>query len=96
MLDDLFSQPYWKPDTNVLFDSRRRRFGDNGLEYVRRASGYFLKFNDFIGCGKIALLMKSGTESDLGREFILLVDEQLGADVRIFLNEILAVSWVKK
>lgn len=95
MLEDLLHQEYWKPDTSILLDNRRRDYDDDGLAFVKKSSLNFIKKNAAIGCSKIAILMKSVADFGLGREFELLTDEEMCADVRVFLNEKQAFNWIR-
>lgn len=95
MLKDLIEQDYWKTGMNLLVDNRRRDYDDDGMEYIKKSSSNLINKHSAIGCGKIAILMKSVSDFGLGRQFELLTDEEICADVRIFLSDQQALNWIK-
>ena len=95
MLKDLFYQDYWKPGLDILIDNIKRDYDNDGLEFVKESSLNFIKHDASIGCGKIAILMKSVADFKRGRQFEMLTDEEMCADVGIFLNENQALRWIR-
>jgi hypothetical protein len=94
MLDEIISKEYWKPDINVFFDCRKCDFSNTDQEMPLEASMNFIRHDALIGCGKVALLMKSVADFTLGREFEILTDEKVCANVGIFLNETQVFRWL--
>lgn len=93
-IEELALQEHWKPDLNILFDCRNADFGNSNYENIEDLAANFIKNDLFIGCGKVCLLMRSVVDFGKGRQFEMLTDEQICANVCIFLNEPQALRWL--
>src|SRR5687768_1827750 len=69
---EIVSKVYWKPGLNILFDCTKVDFTGTDLEDVRKVVSYYINRNELIGCGKIAMLMKSMADFGRGRQFEIL------------------------
>lgn len=94
MTEDILSREFWTPGMNVLFDHRKLDFGDTGFEAMREASQTHVKNDARIGDGRSAILMKSVSDFGLARQFEMLTDEQISADLHVFLDEKQALRWL--
>ena len=94
MIEDILSRPSWVPGTPVLFDHRQLDFGDAGFRTMQEASANHLQNDARIGDGKAAVLMSSLVDYGRGRQFELLTDDKVSADLRIFLDEAEALAWL--
>lgn len=95
MLEDLLTRRFWKPGTPVLFDFRNLDFVGTDIEDVREASDNRRKNEARIGGGKSAFLMKSLTDFARGRQFQLLTEDKVSAELRIFMEEEQALRWLE-
>jgi hypothetical protein len=94
MIEDIVSRPGWRPGTDVLFDHRALAFGDAGFRAMQQAGGNHLGNDARIGNGKAAILMRSPGDYGRGRQFELMVEDQVSATLCIFLDEAEARGWL--
>jgi hypothetical protein len=94
-MDELETQDYWKPGINVLFDCREVDLSDTGFADIKALADNFVADDRLLGCSKIALLMKTITDYGRGRQFEMLTDEKMCADIRNFMDEKQAVRWAE-
>ena len=94
MSEEIIAGDFWRPGMNVLFDHRRLDFGNTGFEAMKKASATHVKNDARIGDGKAAILMKSVSDFGLGRQFEMLTDEKISANLHIFLDEKQARRWL--
>ncbi len=94
MIEDIVSQPFWRPGMAVLFDHRALDFGASGLATMRQASENHVANDARIGRGRAAVLMKTPADYGRGRQFEMLTDGRVGATVQIFLDETEALRWL--
>ena len=95
MIEDILAQDFWRPGMSVLFDNRRVDYGDSSFEVMTRASRNQTVHDERIGHGKAALLMKSVSDFGLGRQYEIITDEKVSANVHIFLDENQALRWLE-
>ena len=94
-MKELASQDFWDPGVNLLFDCTKLDFGKTEYQDIRDLALEFANQNELIGCGKIAILMKSIADFGKGRQFELLTDEKICANVSIFIDEGQALRWLE-
>lgn len=94
MIEDIVLKDFWKPGISVLFDNRNLEFDGDGAEMMRAARDNHLKYDDRVGDGKIALLMKSTPDYIRGRQYELLAEGKVSAKVRVFKYENEAIRWL--
>lgn len=94
MVEDIVSRQGWHPGRSVLFDHRQLEFGDTGFAAMQRAAENHLAHDVCIGDGKAAILMRSLADYGRGRQFELLTDGRVGAQLRIFRDEAEALRWL--
>jgi hypothetical protein len=94
MTQDIVERDWWRPGLAVLFDHRELDFGASGLATMRRAGDNHTANDARIGDGKAAVLMKTVADYGRGRQFELLTEGQVGARMRIFLDEEEALAWL--
>jgi hypothetical protein len=95
MIKDILSQAFWRPGMNVLFDNRRLDYGSSSFEAMTQASRNQAAHDEDIGDGKAALLMKSVADFGLGRQYEIITDEKISANVHVFLDENQAIRWLE-
>ena len=94
-MEELESQSYWKPGINVLFDCREMDMSDMKPDDVSGLADNFVADDRLLGCNKIAVLMKSIIDFGIGRQFEMLTDERMCADIRVFMREKQALLWLE-
>ena len=94
MIEDITSRDFWRPGMDVLFDHRHLDFGSTDINLMRQAGNNHVQYNDKIGNGKAAILMKSLPDFARGRQFELLTESKVSAKLRIFKDEKEAVEWL--
>ena len=95
-IEEIVSKDYWKPGMNILFDCTQVDFTGRDLEDVRKVVSDYANKKDLIGHGKIAMLMKSLTNFARGRQFQILTEDKISADVGIFLDENQSLDWLER
>jgi hypothetical protein len=94
MIEDVISRQIWKSGMNVLLDSRNVDYKNAGVEVMKKAGENMSKFDEQIGEGKAALLMNSIPNFGKGRQFELLTEQKVSANVAVFLEENQALEWL--
>lgn len=94
LVKDIISQNYWKPGMNMLLDHREVKFEGTDINQLRRVSEHHKKYEAEIGAGKMALLMKSLTDFARGRQFELLTEHDMEAEINVFVDEDKALEWL--
>lgn len=94
MIEDIISRDFWKPGTDAFFDHRKLQFNSTGYYRMKEASEIHQKYEQQIGDGKAAILMKSLADFGRGRQFEMLIDNKASAKLRIFLDEKEALDWL--
>ena len=94
MIDDIVSRPGWRPGTDVLFDHRGLSFDDADLRAMYQAGANHLLNDARIGGGKAAILMRSLSDYGRGRQFELMTEGRVSANMCVFLDESEAVGWL--
>jgi len=94
VLEDIFSLEYWKPGMCVLFDNRKLDLRETSFENVKTAVEDFVKSNERFGDGKIAFLMKKGSDYGQGRQFQIMTEEKTSTNLQIFVNKEVAIRWL--
>lgn len=94
MVEDIVSRDFWHPGRSVLFDHRQLEFGDTGYPAMQRAAENHLSHDLCIGEGKAAILMRTLADYGRGRQFELLTDGQVGAQLQVFREEAEALRWL--
>ena len=94
LIEDLLLQPYWRKGMPVLVDNRRVDYSVGGIAAMQEAGKFHIENDERIGEGKAALLMKSVADFGLGRQYELLTDEAVSANVHVFLDENQALRWL--
>ncbi|MGC2238851.1 MAG: hypothetical protein WA584_22035 [Pyrinomonadaceae bacterium] len=91
----LFALEYWQMGMHLLFDDSRLNLSEINYEMIRHASDCYSHHYSNIGDGKIAMLMKSVPDFGRGRQFQLLTEMQVPANINIFTDEAEAVIWLE-
>ena len=91
---EIISRDFWQPGMNVFFDHRKLSFTSTTLDVMREAGNNLKQINERIGDGKAAILMKSMSDFASGRQFEMLVEFEVSAKIRIFLDEKQALLWL--
>lgn len=94
MIEDVTSREFWKAGMPVFFDNRKVNF--NGVNYnvINEAARNHIKNNELIGGGRAAILMKSVADFGIGRQFQLLTNGVVSAELHIFQDEKKALGWL--
>ena len=96
MVVDILAQPFWRPGRDVLFDHRALSFSDSDYTTMAMAVQNHRTFDPQIGNGRAAVLMASPADFGLARIFDALAADTVHADLRVFLNEGEARSWLSE
>jgi hypothetical protein len=94
MMEDVSRREYWQPGLNVLCDFRKLEFDIDSLAAIREASANRQKNEAKIGSGKSALLMNSLADYGRGRQYQLLTESKVSAQIRVFTDENEALDWL--
>jgi hypothetical protein len=94
-IKEITVQENWIPGTNLLFDCIKADFDASRYQDVQDLANNFIKNDLLVGCGKVALLMRSVVDFGKGRQFEILTDELICANVYIFLTEQEALRWLR-
>jgi hypothetical protein len=94
MIEEVVSRELWKPGMNVLFDNRNLDYGETSVAMMKAARDNQVKYDERIGDGKAALLMKSIPDFARGRQYEILATEKVSARVRVFRDEKEAIAWL--
>ncbi len=94
MIEDILGRPFWAPDTAVLFDHRQLDMSGATYATMEAASRNHLQHDDRIGSGKAAVVMASAADFGSARQFEMLVDGQVAANLRVFLSPTEAMRWL--
>jgi hypothetical protein len=93
-IEALSLQEHWKPSLNILFDCTNADFSNSSYKDVRELADNFIRNDLFVGCGKVALLMKSAADFGRGRQLEMMTGDRICANVHIFLVEQEALDWL--
>jgi hypothetical protein len=93
MVADVVNRERWRPGHPVLFDHRELDFGPAGYEQLRAARDNHLAHEARIGAARSAILMKSTADFGRGRQFQLIVQDSVSADLAVFTDEKAAWRW---
>ena len=94
MVEDVVSRAQWRPGHPVMFDHRGLDFGAAGFATMSAARDTHMAHEARIGAARTAILMKSIADFGTGRQFQLLLDGAVSADVRVFVDEKAAWEWL--
>jgi hypothetical protein len=94
MVADVVSRQEWHPGHPVLFDHRALDFGAAGFPHMSAAGDNHLRRDEQIGAARSAILMRSVADFGRGRQFQLIVDDSVSADIAVFLDEDAAWHWL--
>lgn len=94
MVEDIVSREEWRPGHSILFDHRELSFDSIGYEDMVRARENHLAHEARIGNARSAILMKSAADYGVGRQFQLLAEGRVSADLEIFADEQAATAWL--
>ena len=94
MIEDVISRQIWTAGMNVLLDSRKVDYSKTDAGIMKQAGENMSKFDAQIGEGKAAILMGSLPSFGKGRQFELMTEEKVSANVSVFLDETRALKWL--
>ena len=94
MVEDILARGDWRPGTPVLFDNRRLDFGEVGIEAMHGAHENHRAHDAEVGGGRVAILMGSVADFGTGRQFELLSEGHVQAQLRVFQQEEDAIRWL--
>lgn len=94
MVADVLRREQWRPGHPVLFDHRALDFGAAGYGQMLAAGDNHRAHDDRIGASRSAILMKSVADYGRGRQFELILDGAVSADLAVFTEEEAAWRWL--
>jgi len=94
MTEDILSQKFWKPGMNVLFDHRNLNFGVTSVPLMKEIGNTHIENDAQIGNGKAAILMKSLPDFARGRQFEVITEGKIAANIQVFRDEKKALAWL--
>ena len=80
-LRELFSRQDWKPGNPVLFDDRKPNLANTNLDEIRKGSQLCFEYAEYFGDSKIGVLVGSLTDFAGGRQFELLTENKVEANI---------------
>jgi hypothetical protein len=94
MVVDIVSHPDWYPGHHILFDHRELSFDGTGYAEILQVRDNHAKHEARIGNARSAILMKSAADYGFGRQFEMLFEGHVSAQVQIFTDEEAATRWL--
>jgi hypothetical protein len=94
MVADIVGRDEWHPGHPILFDHRALDFDGAGYEQMLAARDNHAAHEASIQNARSAILMKSASDFGLGRQFQLLAEGRVSANLRIFSDESSAREWI--
>ena len=94
MVADIVSREEWRPGHPILFDHRELSFDSSGYEDMVRARENHLAYESRIGNARSAILMNAAADYGVGRQFQLLTEGRVAAELEIFADELTAKAWL--
>ncbi len=94
MVAEILSHADWKPDTNTLFDSRELSFSGSEFADIFAASTTHQANDRQIGTGKIAMVVVRLSDQGVTRQFQLISEDAVSAELKIFEDIDLARVWL--
>jgi hypothetical protein len=94
MIEDIVTRPGWRSGMDVLFDNRGLSFGEADLRAMYEAGANHLRNDARIGDGKAAILVSSVSDYGRGRQFELMTEGRVSANLCVFMDENEAVGWL--
>lgn len=94
MIQDIISRDFWKPGKDIFFDHRKLNFRNTTIPLMKKISENHKIYEQQIGDGKAAILMKSLADFARGRQFELLTEHNVSAKISIFMDEAKTLQWL--
>jgi hypothetical protein len=94
MVADIVGRDEWRPGQPILFDHRELSFDGSGYDDMVRARENHIAHESRIGNARSAILMKSTADYGVGRQFQMLADGRVAAELEIFADEPSAKEWL--
>lgn len=94
MVEDVVSQPFWKPGRDALFDHRALALDGQAFPAISQAADTHRQFDDEIGTGRAAIVMPSQDMFGVGRMFEEVAGDAISARLRVFREEEQARQWL--
>lgn len=91
----IVSHSAWRPGLPALLDHRALDLGETTLETVQSAGLIHVRYEDRIGDGRAAILMRSPADFGSARQYQSLVEQDTSSKLRIFLDVDEAEAWVR-
>jgi len=94
MIQDIVTRPGWRPGTDMLFDHRALDFSEADLRTIYQAGDNHLRYDERIGDGRAAVLVRSLNDYGRGRQFEAMTKGRISATLCVFLDEAEARDWL--
>ena len=96
MIIQITSDIRWIPGTNRLYDNRELNV--KGIDNIAKynSSEIQQKYEDKLGKGKLALLVKDIADYASGLSYQEIADGKVESDVKIFMDYDEAIEWLKQ
>jgi hypothetical protein len=94
MVADIVNRDEWHPGHPILFDHRQLTFNEVGYVDMKHARDNHTLFEKRIGKARSAILMSSGADYGLGRQFQNLAEGYVSAELQVFTDESSATEWL--
>jgi hypothetical protein len=95
MVADIVGRAQWRPGHPVLFDHRQLDFGSAGYAHMIAARDNHVAHDERIGAARSAILVKSLADYGCGRQFELIAEGAVSADLAVFADEAAARRWLR-
>lgn len=94
MIEDIVGRPFWKPGTDALFDHRALDMAGATYKDMLAARANHQVDDALIGDGKAAIVMRSPGDFGSARQFEMLTQGKVQAELRVFLDLDEAMEWL--
>jgi hypothetical protein len=94
MVADIVGRDGWRPGHRILFDHRELSFAGASFSDVVTARDNHERHEKEIGDARSAILMKSAADYGLGRQFQMLADGRVSAELQVFTDLSSANEWL--
>jgi len=94
MVEDILASPRWRPGHPILFDHRALDFAGAGYEEMTAARDTHRSHDARIGAARTAILVRTGADFGRGRQFELVAEASVSAELAVFVDEEAAWRWL--
>jgi len=95
MNKDILSHKAWRPGLNILFDDTEMDTDNIYTSDIEFIAELIAAMRSDYGHSKMAIVVSSDVQYGLARQLQSMTEAQTGTQIRVFINEEEAASWLK-